>query len=81
MPGLFSEAQCWFSPEQRHWPGQGTPASLGGRALPKPSASSRILSSDLMGFGSGPKHFLICSNTLLNFEFNSAFLRTSLFIT
>lgn len=58
------------------WPGgicssgQGVQASVGSVALPKPSGFSCILTVP-MAFGSGPKHFLISPNTLLNFEFNS----------
>lgn len=51
--------------------GRGVQASVGRVALPKPAGFSCILSNASMAFGSGPKHFLISPNTLLNFEFNS----------
>lgn len=55
-------------------------AALGSTAQPNPGGPACILSNDLMGFGSGPTHFLISSNTLLNSEFNSTFLMARLFI-
>lgn len=74
MPGVLCMAPpsgtLFSSPGGICSSGQGVQASVGSVALPKPSGFSCLLTVP-MAFGSGPKHFLISPNTLLNFEFNS----------